>query len=197
MASAQCKTILTPEITTISKFECIGNSLPALNRNFENLQTGICQVDSNLSETNLQLTNVQNVVDGLASQQFAKAWVNFSGRRREDPENPTTGRTDFTNANRFVRSRFNITNIVRNDIGDYTAFFQTPLPENYVTTGFVSMAPTTTTTFVFTDFCIVTFSPQQNPDSNKIRLRTVNLQGVARDPEFITFTIFGSEDVVL
>jgi hypothetical protein len=191
MATSECKTITTPDITIIRKTECIGNSLPALNNNFLNLQNALCQVDTNLNSTNITLTQVQNIATSFSGQQLAKAWVNFSGRRREDSENPLTGRTDFTNANRFRRSSYNIANIVRNDIGDYTAFYISPLPENTIVTGFVSMAPTSTTVYNFTDYCVVTFNPAESPDGTKVRIKTVNLQGFARDPEFISLVVYG------
>lgn len=192
MATFECKTITTPEVTIIRKTECIGNSLPTLNNNFLNLQNSLCEADNNLNITNLQVTQLQNVASNFKNQQFATAWVNFSGRKREDPENPLTGRTDFTNANRFIRSSFNIDSITRNDIGDYTIFFARSLNENNIITGFVSMAPTSSTVLSYTDYCIVTISPLEAPSATRARIKTVNLQGIAKDPEFISLVVFGN-----
>jgi len=192
--AANCQTIPTPEITTILKTECIGNSLPTINNNFTNLQTGICGVDNNLNLTDITLTNIKQFTDTITTSQLAKAWVQFSGRRREtQPGDTFIGRQDFTNANRFIRNKFNVVNILRNAVGDYTVVFENSFGTDYAFSSFVSMAPINAQSPNLDQHCVIAYYPITPITQNSARFVVVNLQGASVDPEYISLIFYGSD----
>ena len=63
-----------------------------------------------------------------ASQQLPRAWVSFNGF------NNTSNINSITNTNRFIRSSYNVSSVLRNGLGDYTINFSPALPDtNYMT----------------------------------------------------------------
>jgi hypothetical protein len=59
-----------------------------------------------------------------ASQQLPRAWVSFNGF------NNTSNINSITNTNRFIRSSYNVSSVLRNGQGDYTINFSPALPDN-------------------------------------------------------------------
>jgi len=83
-----------------------------------------------------------------ASQQLARAWVCFDG-------------TGIVSTNQTIRSAYNVTNVLKNAIGDYTIYF-------------------TAGTFTDTNYCIIcsTSTPNQNLMNN---ISDNNGSGIARE----------------
>jgi hypothetical protein len=133
-------------IQTILGSECIGDSLPKIVDNFENLGNAACDLYTkvnSLSTDALKLSVVDsptidlsynsstgvlsaNVIGSSlttsissslsASPMVAKAWVNFNG----------------TTSPGTIRSQFNVSSVTKNGTGDYTINFATALADaNY------------------------------------------------------------------
>ena len=62
---------------------------------------------------------------GLAPVYGVRAWVAFDGARN------TSDVVSYTNTDRKIRGNGNVTNVLRNDIGDYTIFFSTAMPNEF------------------------------------------------------------------
>ena len=69
---------------------------------------------------------------GSAPAYACRAWVNFDGTR------DTTGAVSTANTNRLIRASGNVTSVLRNNAGDYTITFTTPMSDaNYSVSGVV------------------------------------------------------------
>ena len=67
-------------------------------------------------------TKLSTATVGTAPSYAARAWVAFNGF------NDVAGVNSATNTNRFIYGSGNVTNVLRNALGNYTIFFSTPLP---------------------------------------------------------------------
>lgn len=112
-----------PDITTILKTECIGNSLATINNNFQNLRQAICTIDNFLAAASVKLNVVSGTVNNITSQPLPQAFVSFDGTRDVDGtyETPLT----LTNSERFLNNSYNIDNVKRDSVGQYTVSFPT------------------------------------------------------------------------
>jgi len=89
--------------------DCIGDSLGYFNSNLNNLLTLVNTLSSNVYTLNASLsTNLQSTSPGMA-----KAWVSFNGSGS-------------------ILKSYNVTNVIRNSIGDYTINFTGVTDNNYV-----------------------------------------------------------------
>lgn len=80
----------------------------------------------------LVLTGGDTTVGTLAAFQ-CRAWVNFDASR------DSSGATNSSNTNRFIRASGNVTSVLKNGTGDYTITFTNAMPDaNYAVQGTVA-----------------------------------------------------------
>jgi hypothetical protein len=119
--------------THIDKTECIGNSLNKINNNFEGLKEAVCDNDNTINIIKSDINNLDTKINALSSivvPGLTRAWIKFDGTR-DASNNISTFKT-----NRFIYSSFNISSVLRKDIGDYRITFNTPFPtQNYILIG--------------------------------------------------------------
>jgi hypothetical protein len=112
-----------PDITTILKTECIGNSLATINNNFVNLRQAICTIDNFVAAANIKINQLDQVLNNITSPQLARAFVSFNGAKN------TSGNDDITNSERLLIQSFNIDNVKRIGTGNYEVTFTTPFAD--------------------------------------------------------------------
>lgn len=105
-------------ITNIKETDCIGQSLNTINNNFINTRNFICLFDNQLSNTKQQIDNISSTVLSISSQQLTKAWVLFNGHI--DSNGLLDGDLTPTTPKRLILNQYNIIDVIKNGIGDYT-----------------------------------------------------------------------------
>jgi hypothetical protein len=112
-----------PDIITILKTECIGNSLTTINNNFANLRQAICTIDNFVAAANIKINQLDQALSNITSLQLAQAFVSFNGAKN------TSNIDDITNSERLLIQSFNIDNVKRIGIGNYEVTFTTPFAD--------------------------------------------------------------------
>jgi hypothetical protein len=111
-----------------------------------------------------------------------RAWVNFDGTKN------VSGVTDLSNTNRFIRGSGNVSNVVRNAVGDYTIVFAIAMPDaNYcATTGWTTANPSVT----FDGVCAI-YSPE-TMFASQVRIFTSqnSTTPVGEDSTYVGVAIF-------
>jgi hypothetical protein len=169
-----------PSIITILPTECIGNSLAAINSNFENLETAACDnsgtittLQQNIQQLNTLITNLSAItVPGTA-----KAWVKFDGAR------DIGGNISTLLGPRFIYSSYNINSIIKKAPGDYRIEFENRQPSpNYAVIGTSQQTPTSTNNF--------TWLQPYRYTSLFVEIRTFSNLNEGVDPRNISVVIF-------
>lgn len=127
-----------PQITTIQKTECIGNSLVTINSNYDNIKNSLTQVQEANIEINSKINNLQTFQSSVSSQMpgVAKAWVSFNGRS-DINGSPSTQFTP-----RYLRATYNIKEVVRINTGIYRVIFESGVvSDKFTFTGAASPLP--------------------------------------------------------
>ena len=84
--------------------------------------TTVWSYDATLSAHNLNGSITQNGIPFFG----VRAWVCF------DPQRDSNGATNLNNTNRFIKAGGNVSSVLRNSTGNWTATFTTPMPHaNY------------------------------------------------------------------
>lgn len=111
-----------------------------------------------------------------------RAWVNFDGTKN------ASGASDLTNTNRFIRGSGNVSNVLRNGVGDYTVNFAIAMPDaNYcATTGWTTDNPSVT----FDGVCTI-YSPGTSlADSLRIWTGQNSSNATGEDSTYVSVAIF-------
>jgi hypothetical protein len=183
-----------PTITTIQKEECIGNSLVTINANYNNIYNTFRElINIDLQLINNALNELVTFRNSLSSDQFAKAWVNFSGRL--DPSQAN----NFANPKRFLWNQYNIDNVHRNGTGDYTITLATQVgdptfPAYLTAIGTCSPRPDANNTVPPGENTgIVNYWYSSDiQDGKTVRITTKDLLGNSIDPSFVNVVIYQS-----
>lgn len=110
-----------PEITTILRTECIGNSLTTINGNFANLRQAICTIDNFVAAANIKINQLDSLLGSITNAQLARAFVTFNGTRDADGIADVPGSVTVTQ--RQLIQKYKVNNVVRNSVGSYTVSF--------------------------------------------------------------------------
>ncbi len=114
-----------PSVITILPTECIGNSLAAINSNFESLKEGACDNSSTIAPLQQSIQQLNTLLLNLSAITVpgtAKAWVKFDGTR------DTSGNTFLPVGPRFKYSFYNINSVIKKSVGDYRIEFENEIP---------------------------------------------------------------------
>jgi len=180
-----------PNIITIPKSECIGNSLVTINGNYANIKQSIETVNNDLIQINTALTNLTTILNSVsATPRLASAWVNFRGRQTTG--NDGLGTTNFsTGVNRHIESSYNVTNVIRVDTGRYLVNIQPPgLTKNFVVTGMVSPLPPGTTGVDSGTVNLDPGTPFPDPGTSQCQIITRTLLGQFYDPPLVMLVFY-------
>jgi hypothetical protein len=120
-----------PEVTTILRTECIGNSLATINNNFANLKHAICTIDNFVAAANVRINLLDSLLTDITPQRLAKAFISFNGTKN------TAGEDNLTDSQRQIIQSYNVNNVVRYGAGKYVISFEpnTFLDAKYIMNG--------------------------------------------------------------
>jgi hypothetical protein len=169
-----------PNIDTIQRTQCIGNSLNIINNNFSNLRESTCDNDSRISLLESQNTDLSTRIDELSSVIIpgaAKAWCKFSGIR--DSNNVLSNfLTD-----RFIFKNFNILSVYKKAAGDYRIIFANTFPDNqYAVIG--------TSTQKLDSLSKFTWLQPYNITASFTEVKVQSSTGTTIDPDFISVAFY-------
>ena len=132
---------------------------------------------------NASTATALSTATGAAPVYGARAWVNFNGKQN------VSGVVEIANTNRFIRGSGNVTNVLRNGMGDYTVSFAIAMPDaNYCTTvGWSISSPSES----YDGSCSI-YSPASVLVSS-VRIFSsagASFSGVGEDAEYVAVAIF-------
>jgi len=165
-----------PEVTTILKTECIGNSLATINNNFDNLRNSICTIDNFVAAENTRLDKLDTSLGGISTPQLAKAFVIFDATK---DINGTTEASP-TVTQRYPINKYNVSNVLRNGVGDYTVSFVT----SAFTDNTYLMVGTTRRP------CYVTYHSTALPSTGSIQINVVTPGNVPTDTNLVSLIFY-------
>lgn len=181
---------LYPINDNILASECIGNSLITINTNNTSIKNSFTSVNTDIEDINTQLNNLTTIINSIsATQRLASGWVNFRGRFGYDQNNTATPNFDDV-SNRFIESKYNVTNVIRESVGTYLVNLTQPLIKGFVVIGTVSPLPPGSTG---TDSGVVNLSPVTpfpDPGTSQCRVVTRTLLGQLYDPSVVMLTFY-------
>jgi len=169
-----------PEITSILKTECIGNSLATINNNFSSLKRSICTVDNFVAADNKRISKLDTVIGGISTPQLAKAFVMFDGTSTQDINGNKVVEVVPTLTERFSINSFNVDNVVRNGAGDYTISFATSA---FTDNTYLMVGTTRRPLFV-------TYHETLVPTAASIRVNVITPGNIATDTDLVSLIFY-------
>lgn len=149
----------------IDENKCIGDTLPTINSNFSTLDTELCTLKSNVITLSSEALAIYPAV--VNAEFTSKAWVSFNGTR-----NAANSNSSVAGQSVYVKSKYNVTSVIKNSDGIYTVNIPSPLSNTeYLASitgyGFVDIRVTTRNIFYLTFECRnITGSLVDNSDLN-------------------------------